>query len=171
MVHPDRIFNLKQSSKTGGNIVYWMSRDQRSEDNWALLYARQLAKEFNSEVAVVFCLVDQFLNATIRQYDFMLEGLSEVAQDLQLKNIPFYLRKGHPVNQLSKFIEEHEVTHLITDFDPLRIKKEWRRELAGTVDANIIEIDTHNIVPARIASNKQEFAAYTFRPKIQKNKC
>jgi hypothetical protein len=27
----------------GGCVVYWMSRDQRVQDNWALLYAQQEA--------------------------------------------------------------------------------------------------------------------------------
>ena len=41
------------TSKPGG-IVYWMSRDQRVQDNWALLFARQLspAKRLPASVAV-----------------------------------------------------------------------------------------------------------------------
>lgn len=30
----------KGKIKEGGLIIYWMSRDQRSKDNWALLYAQ-----------------------------------------------------------------------------------------------------------------------------------
>lgn len=29
----------------GDCVVYWMSRDQRAEDNWAMLFARHLAEK------------------------------------------------------------------------------------------------------------------------------
>lgn len=32
-------------SVAGGCVLYWMSRDQRAEDNWAMLFARHLAQE------------------------------------------------------------------------------------------------------------------------------
>lgn len=167
MVHHDRIFHHSESSKKS-HVIYWMSREQRVRDNWGLIYARKLAEENNAELAVVFCLVDNFLGAGFRQYDFMLHGLSEVAHDLQVKNIPFYLLNGNPPDILRKFAEEHKVSHIICDFDPLRIKKEWTEKIANTGLFNIIEIDSHNIVPVRRASEKREFGAYTLRPKIHK---
>lgn len=33
---------VQQVPKNKKSIVYWMSRDQRVEDNWALLYAQSL---------------------------------------------------------------------------------------------------------------------------------
>src|SRR3989338_8696485 len=39
-----------------GPVVYWMSRDQRADDNWALLYALQRAHAVGRGCAVVFCL-------------------------------------------------------------------------------------------------------------------
>jgi deoxyribodipyrimidine photolyase len=51
----------------GGNcVVYWMSRDQRVRDNWALLEASRLARASGVALRVVFCLVPRFLDATIR---------------------------------------------------------------------------------------------------------
>lgn len=35
---------------SGDCVVYWMSRDQRAEDNWAMLYAKHLAKEVSAAV-------------------------------------------------------------------------------------------------------------------------
>ena len=54
-----------------------MSRDQRANDNWALLYAVDWAKRGNHGVAVVFNLVPSYLEATLRQYQFMIDGLKE----------------------------------------------------------------------------------------------
>lgn len=50
--------------------------------NWALIYAQQLAKRHSLPLMVCFCLVPKFLEATIRQYGFMLKGLKEVEQVL-----------------------------------------------------------------------------------------
>ncbi|CAI9546446.1 unnamed protein product [Staurois parvus] len=69
--------NLKDDAE---GIVYWMSRDQRVEDNWAFLYAQRLAVKQKLPLHVAFCLVPKFLEATIRHYGFMLKGLKEVAE-------------------------------------------------------------------------------------------
>ncbi len=43
MVKRARIRALNQAPSGTGPVVYWMSRDQRVTDNWALLYAQELA--------------------------------------------------------------------------------------------------------------------------------
>jgi deoxyribodipyrimidine photo-lyase len=57
---------------------------------------------------------------------------------------------------------------VVTDFDPLRIKRAWRDGVAGSAGVACIEVDAHNIVPCRAASPKPEFGAYTIRPKIRR---
>jgi len=64
----ERVRLLQDGTETIGPIVYWISRDQRVQDNWALLYAQKLAIEKNKPFAVVFNLVPDFLEATIRLY-------------------------------------------------------------------------------------------------------
>ena len=51
-----------------------MSRDQRVNDNWALIHSQELAIKYGQPLIVVFNLVPKFLQATLRQYDFMLKG-------------------------------------------------------------------------------------------------
>ncbi|MFW5821602.1 MAG: deoxyribodipyrimidine photo-lyase, partial [Bacteroidota bacterium] len=168
MIKPERIKKIIRSKESEGKVIYWMSRDQRFRDNWGLIFADQLRKEHNTEMAVVFCLADTFLQATERQYNFMLEGLEELYTELYEKNIPFYLLRGNPVDELKKFIKEFDIKHLVYDFDPLRIKQSWQSGLTGSLNINFYEVDSHNIVPARKASDKREFGAYTLRPKIHK---
>lgn len=169
MINSKRIFRPDDWTPEQGRVIYWMSREQRSEDNWGLLYAQQLADEMNTEMAVVFTLADNFLEATERQYDFMLKGLKEASENVQKKNIPFYLLKGDPLSTIMNFISEFDVNHLVTDFDPLKIKQQWQKGVREDNSVAFYEVDSHNIVPARHASNKQEFGAYTLRPKIHKN--
>ena len=163
-----RIRLLKKGNGKSGPIIYWMSRDQRVNDNWALLHAQNLALQMNVPLAVIFCLVPEFLGATTRQYVFMLKGLKEVEQNLKKHDISFHLIKGQPEKELIRFIKRYRIGTLVTDFDPLKIKKTWKRNVAKAIDIPFYEIDTHNVVPCWVASSKQEFAAYTLRPKMKR---
>lgn len=146
--------------------MYWMSRDQRSEDNWALLYAQEKALYAREPLLVVFCLVPDFLGATWRHYSFLLGGLRETARELERKNIPFVLLEGDPAREVPRFLESSGVGLLVTDFDPLRVKARWREAVSEKIRIPMIEVDAHNIVPCRVASPKQEYSAYTFRRKV-----
>ena len=160
-----RVRLLKKGHETTGPIVYWMSRDQRTHDNWALLYAQENALWSDKPLLVVFCLVPQFLGATIRHYGFMLSGLQEVEKELKHKNIPFYLLMGNPEEEIPKFIKSQHASLLVTDFDPLKIKQQWKNSILQNITIPFYEVDAHNVIPAWIVSQKQEYAAYTLRPK------
>jgi deoxyribodipyrimidine photo-lyase len=168
MINEKRIRLLQKGSETNGPIVYWMSRDQRVHDNWALLFAQKLAIENKNPLVVVFNLVPDFLEATIRQYGFMLKGLQEVESELSKYKIPFFLLIGKPEAELPKFIKITNTSILVSDFDPLKIKRIWKRDIAKLISIPIYEVDAHNIVPCLYVSDKMEFAAYTIRPKIHK---
>jgi len=166
MVNQERIAELKEGPRRAGPVVYWMSRDQRVADNWALLHAQEEALARQSPLAVVFCLAPSFLGATLRQYAFMLAGLEEVAHRLAGFGIPFFLLEGEPAEEMSRFVEGEGVSLLITDFDPLRIKRSWKEAVAARISIPFREVDAHNIVPCRRASPKPEYSAATLRRKL-----
>lgn len=168
MVNRKRIRPIKSGTSHSGPVVYWMSRDQRVKDNWALLFAQDIALSQRIPLIVVFCVVPRFLNATIRQYAFMMKGLEELEIALKRKHIPFYLVTGFPEQEIPALLEKYKVGTLVTDFDPLRIKREWKDSVAKRITIPFYEVDAHNIVPCWVASPKQEYGAYTFRPKIRK---
>jgi deoxyribodipyrimidine photo-lyase len=145
-----------------------MSRDQRVRDNWALLHAQDLARQAGVSLAVVFCLSPSFLGATLRQYGFMLKGLEETARNLKQFSIPFFLLTGDPTVEVPGFVKQHKAGALVTDFDPLRIKRSWKTGVAKKIAISFHEVDAHNIVPCWVASPKQEYGAYTLRPKLRK---
>ena len=118
----ERIVVFREGLINNGPVVYWMSRDQRAEDNWAIIYAQELAIERKAPLAVVFCLAPEFLGATIRQYTFMLSGLKELSGKLKALSIPFFILKGKPGITVSQFVINHGVSVLVSDFDPLRPK-------------------------------------------------
>ncbi|MBN2572616.1 MAG: deoxyribodipyrimidine photo-lyase [Ignavibacteriales bacterium] len=164
----NRVRKLNNNEIKKGPIVYWMSREQRVENNWAVLYGVELAKTLKTIFLVVFNIVPDFLEATLRQYMFMLRGLKEVSAELSNLNIPFYLTSGQPEKRIIEFLSEVNAGALITDFDPLKIKMDWKNKLIKKLNIPFYEVDSHNIVPCWITSNKQEFGAYTIRPKIKK---
>jgi deoxyribodipyrimidine photo-lyase len=168
MVNQKRIRKLNNNSNESGPVVYWMSREQRVQDNWALLYAQELAIQLNQPLIVVFNLVGKFLEATDRHFGFMLEGLKQVEKDLAKLNIPFVLLEGRPQAEVVKFVNENKVGSIITDFSPLKIGREWRESVASKISCPMFEVDAHNIIPTWVTSVKQEFGAYTIRPKIHK---
>ena len=151
-----------------GPVVCWMSRDQRARDNWALLFAQDLALRRREPLAVVFCLAPAFPGATLRHYDFLLRGLARTAGELSAKGIGFVLLEGEPAREIPAFMGRIGAGALVTDFDPMRVKREWQRAAAAAVDIPVLEVDAHNVVPCWLASPKQEFAARTFRPKLER---
>jgi len=165
-INKNRVQRLNQKQISSGPVVYWMSRDQRVEDNWALIYAQHLA--LDRPLIVVFNLVNKFSEATWRQYSFMLEGLKQVHEKLKNKNIPFYILTGSPSDNIPGFLKQKKAGALVTDFDPLKIKRSWIGEVKDKIEIAFFQVDAHNIVPCWEASQKQEYAAYTIRPKINK---
>jgi deoxyribodipyrimidine photo-lyase len=163
-----RVHKLRDGQERSGPVVYWMSRDQRVDDNWALLYSQLQAHKRQQPMAVVFCLCKEFLGATWRQYSFMLHGLREIDQRLSSLGIPLFVLIGDPPVVLSRFVRQNNISLVVTDFSPLRIIRRWKKSFIDATDISIIEVDAHNIVPCRVASQKREYAARTFRPKVSR---
>jgi deoxyribodipyrimidine photo-lyase len=149
-------------------VLCWLSRDQRAADNWALLHAQDLAREARVPLLAVFCLAPAFPEATARAWDFLLAGLRETESDLAERRIPLALLPGDPGATLPGLVREMRAHALVADFDPLRLKREWKERAVAAVDVPVLEVDSHNIAPCRRVSDKQEYAARTIRPKIQR---
>jgi deoxyribodipyrimidine photo-lyase len=145
-----------------------MTREQRVADNWALLLAQNFAMKHKRPLVVVFCLVPDYPGANIRHYGFMLKGLQEVEHNLQKLEIPFILLPGNPPETLARYLKKIKGAFLVTDFDPLRIKRFWQNDVAASMEGSFYVVDGHNIVPCWHASPKQEYGAYTLRPKLKK---
>jgi deoxyribodipyrimidine photo-lyase len=167
-INEKRIRLLQDGNIIKGPVIYWMSRDQRMHDNWALLFAQNLALEIKEPLIVVFCLLPGFLSATLRQYGFMLKGLEVLEKELADYNIPFRLLKGEPGTEIPEFIKKEKAAKLVADFDPLKIKRIWKRDVAKKINIPFYEVDAHNIIPSLYVSGKEEYGAYTIRPKIYK---
>lgn len=168
LIDQSRTRLLNEVEAGSGPVVYWMQRDQRSVDNWALLYAKEQADARQVALHVVFNLVESYGKASFRQFAFMLRGLREVEQDLLSKNIQFVLLEGAPEKTVVSYTERIDAGELVLDFNPMPLPARWKSEVLQKLKQRVTEVDAHNVVPCFVASDKQEFAAYTFRPKVHK---
>jgi len=169
VVNSNRVRILKSGNPKGQTVLYWMQKDKRVADNWALLHAQELALKNNSSLMVCFNFIGKFPEANIRQYSFLFEGLKETEKTLNQLNIPFHMLQGKCDTELLKFIKNEKVGILVTDFSPLKIHRRRTKQVCDAVDIPVHQVDANNIVPVWKASDKQEWSAYTIRRKIQKH--
>lgn len=162
-----RARNTQKKIAPQGPVVYWMNREMRLEDNWALLRAQFIAHAHDRALCIVYNIVPNYLGGGRRQWEFKKAALQEIEQDARKKGIGFSVVLGEE-KELEDFFCEQKVAYIVTDFCPLRISQTWVSRIALWASVPVEEVDAHNIVPCWTASSKQEFAAYTLRPKIQK---
>lgn len=159
---------VKQGSE---GVLYWMLRDHRLQDNWALIHAQRLAVQENLPLHICFCLVvPKSQLSTLRHYSFMLKGLEEVAKECKRLDIQFHLLHGAPGEVLPGFVSDRSFGAVVTDFSPLREPLQWLQDVKKALpeDIPILQVDAHNIVPCWVASEKLEYSARTIRGKITK---
>ena len=160
--------HLREGAFQGKSVLYWMIRDKRVYDNWALIEAQKIALKNNVSLEVCFNINNNYSDANLRQYQFLSEGLQEVQKTLNSLNINFHLLLGPAYLRFPEFIVKNKVGHLITDFSPLKVYTNRLKKVLDKTEVPISQVDAHNIVPAWVTSEKKEFAAYTIRPKIKK---
>ncbi|KAM4605064.1 CPD photolyase [Polymixia lowei] len=159
---------IKQGSD---GVLYWMLRDHRIQDNWALIHAQQLALAENLPLHICVCLdVPKSELSTLRHYSFMLNGLEEVAKECRALDIQFHLLHGAAGEVLAGFVSDRGLGAVVTDFSPLREPLQQLEDVQKNLpeDVPLTQVDAHNVVPCWVASNKLEYAARTIRGKITK---
>lgn len=168
-MNPRRLYIPVPKPDIPGPVIYWMHRDIRADDNWSLFHAREQALARSVPLRVLFCLAPRFLDATARQFEFLLFGLRETTSKLAEANIGVTILTGDPGLEVARFARAAGAGLVVTDFDPLRIKRAWRDQYLDASSIPLHVVDSRNIVPCWIASEKREFMAKTIRPKIRRH--
>ena len=189
-------FSSTNTANTNGSILYWMQRDVRTTDNWALLLARHYAKVSGLPLRVLYTLPPpppstassnnndngglpaalQDMPMTQRHGMFLVGGLEEVHKELKELDVPFHIlmpesddKVGESVDQLAAKCQANLV---LCDFSPLRQFRQWHelqaKPLLGKRKIPFFQVDAHNVVPVWHASPKREVGARTLRSKINK---
>jgi deoxyribodipyrimidine photo-lyase len=148
----------------GRCVVYWMQRAQRGCDNPALNAAVLAANALGKPVVVFFAPVPFYPHANLRHFQFLQEGIPDMARDLERRGIGFVLRP-YPDHQLLKFCEEVRPALLIGDENPLREPEQWRQKVARELSVPFWTVDADVVVPRRLLG-KEHYAARTIRPRL-----
>jgi len=167
-IQPTRIQPLNHHSIHKGRYVfYWMQQSQRAEYNHALEYAIQQANALGQGVLVGFGLMDNYPEANLRHYAFMLEGLQETQATLAKRGIKMVVQKGPPADVALAMAREASM--IVCDRGYLRHQKAWRSRVARSATCKTVQVESDVVVPLEVVSNKAEYAARTIRPKIHKH--
>ncbi len=167
IVAEERIQLLNDLPPQSGNyVLYWMQESQRAEHNEALEFAIQQANEQALPLVVCFGLHDDYPEANLRHYTFMLEGLQETAAALARRGIRLVLRRGQPAQVALELGKDAAL--IICDRSYLQPQRAWRAQVAENIECQLIQVECNVVVPVEIASNKREYAARTIRPKLHK---
>jgi deoxyribodipyrimidine photo-lyase len=164
-IEEERVQNLNERDvRDGDYVLYWMQSSQRAEQNHALEYAVQRANAMGQRLLVVFGLTDDYPEANLRHYAFMLEGLKDAQETLQERGIKMVVRKGSPDEVAIEAGKDASL--IVTDRGYMRPQKRWREKVAKEAGCLVTQVESDVVVPVELASGKQEHAARTLRPRI-----
>ena len=167
-LQPERVRELNDKPvRDGPYVLYWLQSSQRAELNHALEYALTRANELGKPLLVAFGLMDDYPEANLRHYHFMLEGLRDVEQALKERNIKFVLQRGAPDDVALKLAQDAAL--VVCDRDYLRLQRQWRERLAQEATCSVVQVESNVVVPVELASAKKEHAARTLRPRLTKH--
>ena len=82
--------------------------------NHALTYAIKLANQHQLPLVVYFGITPQYPSANLRHYTFMLEGLEEVAKELEHRGITFVIKLASPEVGITSLLQQAHT--LVMDF-------------------------------------------------------
>jgi deoxyribodipyrimidine photo-lyase len=150
----------------GAYVLYWMQQSQRAAGNPALEYAIGEANRLGLPLVVGFGLMAAYPDANRRHYAFMLQGLQEVERALGARGIGFVVRRGRPDEVALGLAAGAALA--VCDAGYLRHQKQWRATFAREAPCRVTQVEGDVVVPVELASDKQESAARTLRPKLNR---
>jgi deoxyribodipyrimidine photo-lyase len=149
---------------SGCCVVYWMQRSQRAHDNPALNLAVDLANELRKPLVAFLAPVPFYPNANLRHYNFLAQGIADIAEGLARRSIGFIFR-AFPHHTLLKFCDEVRPAIVIGDENPMREPESWRVKAAEKLRVPLWTVDSDVIVPSKLLG-REHFAARTIRPRM-----
>jgi deoxyribodipyrimidine photo-lyase len=161
--------NKQQDNSQGHYVLYWMQMFKRVQDNEALNFAIQQANERDLPVVVYEGLKFYYPWANDRIHTFILEGVAQKQKEFARLGIRylFYLQRHDkdPRNIVAQLANDAAL--LVTDDYPCFIVPEHNQRIVEQVGIPVFAVDSNGVVPLS-CYDKEEYAAYTIRPKIKK---
>ncbi|CAN5750742.1 deoxyribodipyrimidine photolyase [soil metagenome] len=164
-----RLLNDKPENKKAKYVIYWMQMFKRTSHNHALKFAIEQANERDLPLVVYEGLKYYYPWASDRLHTFILEGVEEKRKAFEKLGITyiFYLQKDKksPKQTVKKIAQEAAV--LVTDDFPCFIIPDHNRRIVEKAKSPVFAVDSNGIIPMS-KFEKENYGAYTIRPKINK---
>jgi deoxyribodipyrimidine photo-lyase len=169
MVERVRKLNNREFREGARYVLYWSQMNRRVESNHALAFAADLANQHGVPLLFYEGLTCTYPFANDRFHTFLLEGVPETARTLKKLGIGyvFHLRKRRDEANDALYRLAADAGALVTDDYPAFIALQHNRSVPSKIEIPYYEVDSSCIVPMA-HFEKQEYAAYTIRPKIHK---
>ena len=152
-------------TRQGGFVLYWMQQAQRVHCNPALEFAFRQAEALRLPLQVVFILSDTVPEANLRHYRFLVEGLAETGRQLAELKIPFILIAADSVEAVTAATQKCAL--IVFDHGYLKLQRSWRNQVKQLLpEIPWFEVESDVVVPVKVASGKEEYAAATLRGKL-----
>ena len=150
-------------------VLYWSQMNRRAESNHALAFAADLANQQGVPLLFYEGLTCIYPFANDRLHTFILEGVAETERRLKKLGIGyvFHLRKRRSDANDALYRLAADAGALVTDDYPAFIAVQHNRSVPAKIEIPYYAVDSSCIVPMA-HFEKQEYAAYTIRPKIHK---
>ncbi|HKF95479.1 MAG TPA: deoxyribodipyrimidine photo-lyase [Gammaproteobacteria bacterium] len=110
--------------------------------------------------------MDDYPEANLRHYKFMLEGIKEAQESLGKCGITMVVCQGSPDDVALGLGKQAPL--IACDRSYMRHQKAWREQVAKDANCRVAQVENAVIVPIEMVSDKAEYAARTIRPKIHK---
>ena len=159
IINPLRVFDLNNYKISTGKIVYLCERELRVKDNFALQLALEKSREFNLPLKIIH---PKIFYKYLPKQNFIEKQIENTKKDFINNNLDFEVLSDN--ENILDYLKKLNTSILIIDFNPI-LNRKWLKN----TNFKIYEIDSHNIIPARFISDKQEYGAVTLRRKIYNN--
>lgn len=164
-----QLLNNQSVNNDGKYVLYWMQMFKRTAYNYALNFAIEQANLRKIPLVVYEGLKYYYPWANDRIHTFILEGVEEKRKAFAEKGILylFYLQQDEnsPKNVVAEIAKD--ACLIVTDDFPCFIIPEHNRRIAEKANIPVYAVDSNGMIPMS-RFEKEEYAAYTIRPKIKR---
>jgi deoxyribodipyrimidine photo-lyase len=150
-------------------VLYWMQMYKRTSHNHALTFAIRKANEFKLPLVVYEGLKYYYPWSSDRLHAFILEGVEEKKLEFEKLGIRyiFYLQKNKDSPKQTIARLAREAACIVTDDYPCFIIPQHNQRVSERSDIPIYAVDSNGVIPMSKFA-KEEYGAYTIRPKIRR---
>jgi len=152
--------------KEGQFTAYWMQSAQRFAYNPAFEYAVNRANKLNQPLFIFFLIDKDYPEAEFGHYEFMFDGLKELKKTAAKKGLNFYIFEYSSTDIFGNLLENASL--LVSEKVYLNNLQKWKEAAADTLEIPFYIVESNLVCPVEVVSDKEEYAAYTIRKKINK---